>query len=156
MTALMMAKGAAGAAVAAAGAAACFLAGRRSAGRPFRNRPDGSGDHRLVMHVPLKAWDGGAMNDLDWRDPVDDLLRRISGAGASGCYSVRAEGHYMGRSYPELLIVACCRDGQAMAGTVWSWARDHAGDLRQEAYACELDGGLLVRAADDLPGDGGT
>ena len=102
--------------------------------------------HKLVFHVPLKAWADGRLIDIPARDRADQLAEDLEGIGVSSFYITTCEGVYSGRKYPEMLITAFCDDDHApVAATLFeAWAAQNNDDLRQEAYAYEKDGEMTV------------
>ena len=103
--------------------------------------------HKLVFHVPLKAWVDGFMVDIPAHSRMEEFIDDLAGIGITSLYYIEnCVGVYNDRTYPEALITLFCDADHAPTAVVLfeAWAAKNNDDLKQEAYAYEKDGEMTV------------
>ena len=107
-------------------------------------------DHKAVLHIPRQYWDGAQLRDLDLQKVLPALTELLETIGISGWHETEAYGHFKGRRYPELQITVFDTDPMAVEQVFRQWIEDAHPQLRQEAYAWEMDGKLVLVPSADL------
>lgn len=100
-------------------------------------------EHKLVLHVPTQKYVNDKLVAIEYKGFIDFIIK---GLEVTGFYITPALGSYKGRVYPEKLVTAFVNN--EMLNQVDYYFR-HAVvkfhlNMRQEAYAYELDGKLHV------------
>ncbi len=101
-------------------------------------------DHKAVLHIPRQYWDGEKLRDLDLQTVLPILTQQLEAIGISGWYETEAWGHFSGRRYPELQITVFDAELVALEQVFYRWVRLAHSQLRQEVYAWEMDGKLVL------------
>lgn len=100
-------------------------------------------EHQLVLHIPTRKYVKDRFVEVDGDQFVKTMLE---GLGATSYYVTKALGSYKGRVYPEKLVTIFLKAAAAERVDYWfkhAIVKCHL-NLRQEAYAYELDGKLKV------------
>ena len=100
--------------------------------------------HKLVFHIPQKTWIEGELLDIYGLEKAEEkLFAMLYEGGVTSFYLTEATGYYNGRHYPETLLTVF-GDTLSVSKVFEHWCEAHQSILRQEAYAYELDGKLIV------------
>ena len=106
--------------------------------------------HRAVLHIPRQYWDGAQLHDADLQAVLPDLTRRLEAIGVTGWYETEAFGNFQGRRYPELQITVFVEAPASLEQVFRQWIGWAHSALRQEVYAWEMDGALVLLPAAEL------
>lgn len=106
--------------------------------------------HRAVLHIPRQYWDGAQLHDADLQAVLPDLTRLLEAVGVTGWYETEAFGNFQGRRYPELQITVFVEEPVGLEQVFRQWLEREHSTLRQEVYAWEMDGELVLLPSADF------
>lgn len=99
---------------------------------------------KIVFHIPQKTWIEGEMLDIYGLEEAEEkLFAMLCDGGVTSFYLTEATGYYNGRHYPETLLTVFGNTHYA-SKAFEHWCEAYQSILRQETYAYELDGKLVV------------
>lgn len=100
---------------------------------------------KLTLHVPCVTRDNGLIK-VDYKSFKKRLLEELEAAGVTSFYTQAATGYYKGAEYDEVLWTVFCDPERkdTIIDVFCRTFRESNSFLRQEAFAYECDGKLVV------------
>lgn len=101
---------------------------------------------KLVLHIPRFAWENDRLVDIDYPQLKKRVFGRLITLGITGWYTTDSVGYYKGRGYDQELLTVFCAESEADAviGAFREAFFETRDTMRQEAFAYERDGALIV------------
>ena len=105
--------------------------------------------HKLVFHIPEKAWRPYGYVDLKIESHLDQLLDSLKLSGYTSLYIENATGYYNARSYPEKLITIYYSNNiEKLLNIFRDWFLTNH-NFYQEVMAYELDSSMYLEQLEE-------